>query len=385
MLQERALKSAPRGVDTRGVIDIDLLDERLVDALDADLRVIRRGDAPAPVAPPAPAAPRRLAPVPPPRPAVVRPAKAPKAAKGLKAAKAPKPAKAGALAGPTPGAEGRWIADLLRQGRLADADHHIALHAAHALESRDPHRRHDAATWATMRALLDGNEAKARGSLASARTFGTEAGDPDTADRYWAQRFWIALEWGSEAEQSEALDHCRERAYRYDDIEWRGPLTLALARLGRTDEAQREFDLTFEQLRRAARVDLMCTLAEAAGFLGDPQRAAKVQHHLDGSDDTLVVLNDAWVCIGALARYQAHAAAGMGAWARADERFGTAVELHGDLQARPLMARTLREWGCSLIGRDNARARAYIRESHDLASRLGLAGLVTPTRAIPAA
>jgi hypothetical protein len=75
----------------------------------------------------------------------------------------------------------------------------------------------------------------------------------------------------------------------------------------------------------------------------------------------------------------------MGAWALADERFASAVELHRDLQAQPLLARTLREWGCSLIGRDNARARAYIRKSHELANRLGLAGLVAPTQAIPAA
>lgn len=370
------------------VIDIDLLDERLVDALDDDLRVIRRGEAPTPR--PVAAAPPRVKESP-------KPAKAPKPVKTLRPAKPIKPFRAKAPApvpGPAPtpmtaadaaGGAAQQIVELLRQARLAEADHHIAMHAALALESRDPHRRHDAATWATMRALLDGNEAKARSGVASARSLGTEAHDPDTMDRYWAQRFWIAFEWGDEEEQLELLDHCRERSYRYDDLEWRAPLTLALARLDRTDEARREFDVTYDELRLAIRFDLMSMLAEAAALLGDVERCARVQRHLEGHHAQLVVLGPGWVCNGALARYQAHAAAGIGAWDLADQRFRTAVEVHRDLLAEPLLARTLREWGCSMIGRDNIQARLCLRESDEMARRLRLVGLVSPTQPLPAA
>lgn len=365
---------------------MDLLDEGLVDALDADLRLIRRGGPP-----PLPGAVGVARPVPvaaPAGPKGPRPPKAVRVAKPAPRPKTPRPAPTPARptgSTPAPAQQGAWIASLLRDGRLAEADHHIARHAALALESREPHRRQDAATWAAMRALLDGDEAKARASMADAARAGAEARDPETQDRHWLQRFWIAMEWGDEAEQDELLDHCRERAYRYDDLEWRSPLTLALARLGRNGEAERDFDVAFEALRRTGRVELMCLLAESAGILGDPERAGRVQRHLEGSRDTLMVLGQGWVCLGARARYQAQTAAATGAWAQADERFATAVEVHRDIQAQPLLARTLREWGCSLAGRDDARARSYLEESRVLAQRLGLAGMVPPTPAMPAA
>lgn len=375
------LKSPRRRVDRSAVaIDMDLLDEGLVDALDADLRLIRRGGPP-PVAPPVPA-PR--APEPPTALRVPKPAQRPKPLRP-----ALPPARPGVPIS-APAQQGDRIASLLRDGRLAEADRQIAAHAALAGESGDPQRRHDAASWAAMRALLAGDQAEARTGLAAARQWGAEAGDPDAPDRHWHLRFWIAMDWGDEADQDELLDHCRERAYRYDDLEWRAPLTLALARLGRNDEARRDFDVTLGALRRTGRIELMCLLAESAWLLGDAERAGRVQRHLEDSRDALVVLGKGWVCLGARARYQAHAAAALGAWARADEHFATAVEVHRDIQAQPLLARTLHEWGCSLVGRDDARARGHLEESRRLGHRLGLAGLglaglVPPRRDLPAA
>jgi hypothetical protein len=231
-----------------------------------------------------------------------------------------------------------------------------------------------------MTALLEGDQAGARTALNTMAALARGAGDRTTWDCYWAQRFWVALEWGDEDDRYRVLDYCRERAYRANDLAWRASLTLLLAGLSRTDEAVREFEATVTQFDTArpsgdTRIDVLTNLAEAAALLGDAQRARMLRTPLATTAEPIVVIEPAWICKGDIARYHGLLAATMGDWAAADEYFRGAVATHRHLGAAPLLARTLREWGQSLIGRDDALAHHCLDESAQLAGRLRLAAL----------
>jgi len=265
----------------------------------------------------------------------------------------------------------RAVPDLVARGELPTADQHIAQHAALAAERGTTHDKADAAAWEAMRSLLDGRREEARDGLDAARRLGERGRDPHAADRSWALQFWIGVEWGDDVEQYDLLDHCRELAYRYNDLGWRGALTLQLARLGRLDEAAREFDAVAAHVKSLP-LDVLTSLAEAAFLLGDGRRAKLIEEPILAARVSLVIVGPAWVCKGSVARFAAHLAAAKGAWDDADRYFAVALKAHRRMHAQPLVARTLHEWGTSLLGRNDELARQSLDEAADLAARLRL-------------
>jgi tetratricopeptide (TPR) repeat protein len=191
--------------------------------------------------------------------------------------------------------------------------------------------RLDQATWATMRALLRGKrDAVEIGVAALARL--AQDGNREALDRAWALRFYAALEWGPLDERFDVLDHCRDRAYRYDDLQWWGNLTLLLGALGKQDEAVRAFDQALPLLagapRDAVRLDVVTNLIEAAALLGDAGRVAGAGRELRIETGRLVV--------GLI-----HA--GVGQWVDAAAYFRSAETTHRAIDAQPLLARTLQQ------------------------------------------
>lgn len=367
------------------MIDIDLLDHQLESALEENLR----GGQPAawPAARPSPPEPVLASPPRSPRPATHRAAPAAKPRRPRVAPGAPLIADPGPVqvTGGTPSGvidHGRRITALVAEGRLAEADVHIAAHAELAARRGGPADRRDAAAWVSMRALLDGRGDDARAGADTVLRLGREADDPDAWSRHLAQRFWIVLEWGTEDERFTLLDQCRTLAYTHGELPWQGALTLLLARLGRWDEARRDLDATAagcEGLPRdAVWLDLVTNLADAAATMGDAERARSLHLQLARVPDQLVVVGRAWVCKGSVNRYRAGLAAALGSWAEADESFRAATDAHRALGARPLLARTLQDWGLTLAGRDDLLARRCLQEVEELADELGL---VSPSRA----
>ena len=206
---------------------------------------------------------------------------------------------------------------------------------------------HDALTWATMRALLDGRRAAAAAGIDELRAVAKDGVDPEAPDRYWVPRLWAAVEWGADEERYEVLDHCRARAYRFDDLHWWGNLTLLLAVMGKHDEATRAFDeahvLLSGVVENAAWLDVLANLIEAAALLGDPNRVVAAGHALRWPQDRLVVVGRGVVCKGSVERYRAltHGAAGRGT--KAEECFARAQAVHRAIGAGPLLRRTLQQ------------------------------------------
>ena len=213
--------------------------------------------------------------------------------------------------------------------------------------------RLDALTWANMRSLLLGHRGPGAagieklGELAGA----SEAREP--WERYWIQRFWAAIEWGSRDERLEVLEHCRERAYRFDELHWWANLTLLLAATGTYEEAFSAFDETQRFVSRVPKdrvwLDELTNLIEAAALLGDPDRLAACHRALRWPAGRVVVVGDGIVCKGSVDRYKALGYSALGKQKQADRFFRSAEALHLEIGAGPLLARTRQQAGGSLV------------------------------------
>jgi tetratricopeptide (TPR) repeat protein len=224
------------------------------------------------------------------------------------------------------------VVELLESGQLDVVDVRIEA-------TSDPR---DRLTWTTMRDLLAGRSTAAGDGIRQLADLG-RAGDAEAAGRAWVQRFWAACEWGTEAERYDVLDHCRERAYRFDDVAWWGNLTLLLATMGKGDEAVRAFDSALPMAAgEATRLDVVTNLVEAAALLGDAGRVSTAGRHLRAPAVRLVVVGAGVLCKGSADRYAGLVHAAQGQHAKATECFRRAEELHRAIGAIPLLARTRR-------------------------------------------
>ena len=260
------------------------------------------------------------------------------------------------------------LLQLLDDGELREADRHM---------DDEPSRR-EQLSWATMRALLDGREDAARAKNGAMHALAQDTKDRDAMSRYWRQRFWLVTTWGTDEEREELAEHCRDRAYRADDLEWTAALALVLAELDRADEAREAFEDAFGRLGRAEesiQLDVATNLVETAAVLRDAVLGARLHYTLTWIPDRLVTIGEGWICKGAVERFRALGEAAAGLFAEADIDFGRAVAGHRALGARPLLAQTLHQWGATLVGRDDGRATECLREADALARQLRLTGL----------
>ncbi len=233
--------------------------------------------------------------------------------------------------------------ELLERGLLAEAD---------AMMAATSHPR-DALTWTTMRALLDGREDAARRGVEELGRLAQRTDDAEAAERYWVQRFCVAFEWGTEEERFDVLDHCRTRAYRFDDLPWWGNLALLLAVMGKADEATRAID---EAQSLAAQVpadgrwlDAVTNLIDAAAMFGDAGRIVALAYSVRWPDRRLVVVGPGVACKGSVDRYRALTLAAAGRATEAAECFRRAESVHRAIGARPLLTRTLQQASGGLV------------------------------------
>ena len=285
------------------MIDIDRIDAQLASAVTGAVAPVRSTPTPVPTPTRAPA--RGASPP--------RPAAAPTRKRGRRSAPS------------------MSVPELLELGLLDEAE--VAMAAA-----TDPR---DALTWTTMRALLVGDRQTVAAGIAKLGQ------DPGAEDRSRAQRFWAAVGWGNDEERYDVLDHCRNRAYRFDDFQWWGNLTLLLAVMGKHDEALRAFDevcgLMAGATKHPAWLDVLTNLIEAASVLGDPTRVAAAGRSLRWPEDRLVVVGPGVVCKGSIERYRALVHVANGRWDKADDCFRRAEAIHRAIGAGPLLQRTVQQ------------------------------------------
>ena len=276
------------------------------------------------------------------------------------------PRSAPALA-PSIAAASARVLHLLDAGELLEADRHMA----------DEPSRREQLSWATMRALLDGRQDAARSRNGAMRALALESRDREAMDRYWLQRVWLVVTWGTDEERAELAEHCQDRAYRADDLQWTAALAVVLAQIGKRGEAGEAFEDAFSRLGRAEesiQLDVATNLVEAAALLRDAFLGARLHYTLAWTPDQLVTIGEGWMCKGAVERYRALGEAAAGLFTEADADFSRAVARHRALGAKPLLAQTLHQWGTTLIGRDDDSAAECLREAGALARQLRLTG-----------
>lgn len=283
-------------------------------------------------------------------------------------------------------ARGARLVDALALGRLDVAAVDQAAHARLAHRLDDPRHAADAAAWSAMKAMVDGRAEDARSAAAQAFALAVEAGDPEADDAFLLQRWWLALEWGTDIELQEVAGACRVRASSAAaGRAWRSAAALALARNGRLDLAAEELRRVVdhglgELVRDPGRLHPLACLAEVAWMLGDGYRAATVGPLLEPFADHMAVAGRGWACHGLVARACGLVAASAHRWDEAERHFEAALAVHRRMGALPLLARTRFEWSRLLLERgrkgDRRRATDSERKAAELAGRLGMSRLL---------
>lgn len=285
-------------------------------------------------------------------------------------------------------ARGRRFLALLDVGRLAEAEVERVAHAVIVTGLDRPDLAYDVATWAAMRAVIDGRPAAARAASEEALALGGKSGDPATIRSFLVQRWETALEWGSADELVTVADECDVLAASGGcATATRAMAALALAHAG-------EDELAAEELRRAAgrgvgsltrdpdRLPTLTVLAETAWILGDARVAASVGPLLEPLVGQAATVGRGLAWRGSVARACGLVAAAAGRWDDADRHLQLAVAVHRRGGALPLLARTRYEESVVLGARgkrgDRRRAAEAARESAEVAARLGIARLVAP-------
>ncbi|MEA2901465.1 MAG: hypothetical protein QOH36_1352 [Actinomycetota bacterium] len=278
------------------------------------------------------------------------------------------------------------IADRLELGRLSQADEDIAAFANLASSIGDPIYRRDAAAYAAMRAIMEGRWDDARSALLDVRALAERAGDTKETPGGRDQRFWMALEWGSDEDVAEVESSLKALPVGRG---WAAQVALLLARTRRYDEAidwlgtisqhvvsARPFDGEWMQMAACA--------LEAGALVRDPRVAAILLPLIQPYADRVIVLGGGLMCLGSTARYAALAAATCGDWELAERDFDLAVTINRKLEAFPALAHSQAEWGWALLAQgrrqDNKRAESLLVQARDLADELDMRRLAADIR-----
>jgi hypothetical protein len=239
------------------------------------------------------------------------------------------------------------LVDLLELGHVARADEVIAAHARLARDLGQPLHIRDAALWATMRALLDGRFSDAERESQRAFDLSLRAQDPHAEMYHWIHRYWLVLEQdASVSDMTDLLGVSVELAARFPQVPaWQAKIALLHARLGDREAATEvASELSGERFARLPRdavwVGALSYLAEVAYFLHDREQAAALYGLLLPFADRIIVIDRALLCLGSVARVLGLLAAVLGDRSNAVGYLRSAIEVHDQMGARPLAART---------------------------------------------
>ncbi|MEA2717034.1 MAG: eukaryotic-like serine/threonine-protein kinase, partial [Actinomycetota bacterium] len=278
------------------------------------------------------------------------------------------------------------IADRLEMGRLSQVDEDIAAFSALASASGDPLHRRDAAAYSAMRAMLEGRFDDARSAMLDIRALAERAGETKETQAGRDQRYWMALEWGSDESVAEVEASLKALPL---GRAWAATVALLLARTRRYDDAHewlasisehvltsRPFDAEWMQMAACA--------LEAGALVRDTRIATAIGPVLQPYADRVVALSGGMVCLGSTARFAGLAAATVGDWPLAERNFDAAVTVNRRLEAYPALAHTQAEWGWALLAQgrrgDRSRAEGLLAQARDLADELDMRRLAADIR-----
>jgi class 3 adenylate cyclase len=268
------------------------------------------------------------------------------------------------------------IVDYLESGDLGALDGEIASHErlAHATQQRVHIWR--ALRIRAMRALLAGDFEIAERAATEALLLGQTIGDMDALLTYGVQLYhirWAQGRLGELREQIKAIDARRSGS---------GAARAGLAFIECFDGHEQAGRDIFDEMAARGFATLprdneltttLVALAETVVWLGDSARARELYDLFEPYRASHVAVG-ATCYFGAGSYYLGLLAATEGRCSLAEEHFEDAVSAHRRMQARPLLARTLFEFGAMILRRahpgDPDRGRELQARGRELAAQL---------------
>ena len=281
---------------------------------------------------------------------------------------------------------GWTVVDLLEIGDVQGADIQIAAASRLAEALHRPLYLWWTSGFRCARAQLRGDFEAAERLAQETLAIG-QRGQAENAMHFYAQAiFTIRREQGRLGEIEDAV---RRFIEIYPAIPaWRAALALMLLEGGRREEARAELEaIDVAALPRDANWLIAVTLlAEVAGSLPDPERAAVLYDALLPYAGRVVVVGRAATCNGAAARLLGLLAAATRDWDAAERHYEDALATHERMESRPWRARTLVAWAEMLLARrakgDKARARDLLADAVLEADALGMPVLAERARTL---
>ncbi|MDP9071846.1 MAG: AAA family ATPase [Actinomycetota bacterium] len=244
-----------------------------------------------------------------------------------------------------------------------------------------------ATQWRTLLAFLEGRFDEIEELSAQALNFAPD--DKNFLNSFAAQTFHLRFEQGRLADVEPWMAVVVEQNPGLPAF--RAALAVTHVELGELAEARREFELLATDgfagvSRNILWPTALALLAEVCTALGDVARAVHLYDLFAPHAGQLVVVGGGSYCPGAVDRYLGMLATTTGRLGQAEEHFGAALRLEGQLGSPPLLART-RLWYARMLlargtGGDGARAAELLESARATADQLGMGGLMAAAAAV---
>lgn len=251
------------------------------------------------------------------------------------------------------------LTNYLDSNNVAAADLELDVLDGLAIELRQPSYQWQVALLRAMRALLRGAFQDARELSDQARVMGEKFSDARALLAFWAQEVWLRRDLGK-LEEIEAVAR-RSASVGAATYPWEAVVVLLLAEIGRHGEARRLLSLwkTREFPDNPFLMTVLSLLAAASGIVGDTDLAPLLYERMRPCQGRGVTPGlGTSVFLGAVDLYLGILASLMRNLPLASDHLSDALEIHLQMGARPLTARTRFEYGkvLSEMGRyDEAR------------------------------
>ena len=173
----------------------------------------------------------------------------------------------------------------------------------------------------------------------------------------------------------------------------RATLANLYFRLGRRDDAQREFDQVAAQdfanlPRDASWVVTMANLAYICSYINDVRRAAILYDLLLPFAPRQLVIGGAAIGVGSIFRFLGILATTMSRWEEAVSHFEGGLLMNNRIGAKPFVALTEQEYGAMLLKRgdpgDREKGHQILDRALATGHEIGMQGLIRDVNALKA-
>jgi eukaryotic-like serine/threonine-protein kinase len=283
----------------------------------------------------------------------------------------------------------RRILDLMELAEMPLVDAEIEAYAKLAEELRQPRYLWLTPFLKSSRALTGGRFEESAQLARQAMAIGQRAQDPTAPLLFETLINVLRMVQGEVDDREEAIKRYIENFPEIPSM--RATLANLYFRLGRREDAQREFDRVaaddFATLPRdASWVVTMANLAYVCSYINDVRRAAILYDLLLPYAQRQCVVGSAAICTGSNLRFLGILATTLSRWEDAVMHFEGALLMNTRIAAIPFAAFTQQEYGVMLLKRgqpgDREKAHQIFDQALATASEIGMHGLIRDVNAL---